>query len=332
MTMGFGARSHALADPCRATASPSRSSARAGWMDRGARVRASPGGAMIAALIRWSVANRVLVLMATAALVLAGCWPCRIRRWTRCPTSERHAGHRPHQLPGKPPQVVEDQVTYPLTTTLLGARREDGARLLDSATPSSTRCSTTIPIRTGRAARRRIPSTRCRHACRPAPPPRWGRTRAASAGSTSTRWSTARGRSDIGQLRAERLVPRSSSRPCPTWPRSPASAAWCASTRWCWTPIACASSASPQGMVMDALPRPTRAPAARWSSWPRPSTWCARAASWLRSTTSAPGAAHAHRRDRRYCLGDVAVVQVGPRCAAALPSSTARARWRAAWW
>lgn len=32
--------------------------------------------------------------------------------------------------PGQAPQIVENQVTYPLTTTMLSVPREDGARFL----------------------------------------------------------------------------------------------------------------------------------------------------------------------------------------------------------
>ena len=42
---------------------------------------------MIAALIRWSVANRFLVLLATAFLTAGRpVGPAHARRWTRCPT------------------------------------------------------------------------------------------------------------------------------------------------------------------------------------------------------------------------------------------------------
>ena len=55
--------------------------------------------------------------------------------------------------PGQAPQIVENQVTYPLTTTMLSVPgREDGARLLVLRRfASSTSCSTTAPTCTGRA-------------------------------------------------------------------------------------------------------------------------------------------------------------------------------------
>ena len=74
---------------------------------------------MIAALIRWSIGNRFLVLMATLFLVVAGIWSA-----TRIPVdalpdlSDVQVIIRT-PFPGKAPQVVEDLVTYPLTTTML---------------------------------------------------------------------------------------------------------------------------------------------------------------------------------------------------------------------
>lgn len=75
---------------------------------------------MIAALIRWSVANRFLVLLATlfagaAALVAVATTPV-----DALPDLSDTQVIVRTTYAGKPPQVVEDLVTYPLTTTLLG--------------------------------------------------------------------------------------------------------------------------------------------------------------------------------------------------------------------
>ncbi|MGH8505061.1 MAG: efflux RND transporter permease subunit [Stenotrophobium sp.] len=74
---------------------------------------------MIAALIRWSLRNRFLVLM--AALLIAG--------WGAVSAFSTPLDALPDlsdvqviirtSYPGQAPQVVEDQVTYPLTTTML---------------------------------------------------------------------------------------------------------------------------------------------------------------------------------------------------------------------
>ena len=74
---------------------------------------------MIAALIRWSIGNRFLVLLATVFLVAAGVWSVTRTPLDALPdlSDTQVIIRTPH--PGKSPQVVEDLVTYPLTTTML---------------------------------------------------------------------------------------------------------------------------------------------------------------------------------------------------------------------
>ncbi len=74
---------------------------------------------MIAALIRWSVGNRFLVLMATAFLVVAGLWSVSRTNLDALPDLSDTQVIVRTPYPGKAPQVVEDLVTYPLTTTML---------------------------------------------------------------------------------------------------------------------------------------------------------------------------------------------------------------------
>jgi Cu(I)/Ag(I) efflux system membrane protein CusA/SilA len=74
---------------------------------------------VIAALIRWSVGNRFLVLMATAFLVAAGLWSVKNTPVDFLPDLSDTQVIVRTTYPGKPPQVVEDLVTYPLTTTML---------------------------------------------------------------------------------------------------------------------------------------------------------------------------------------------------------------------
>ena len=74
---------------------------------------------MIAALIRWSVGNRFLVLMATVFLVAAGVWSVKNTPVDALPDLSDTQVIVRTTYPGKPPQVVEDLVTYPLTTTML---------------------------------------------------------------------------------------------------------------------------------------------------------------------------------------------------------------------
>lgn len=74
---------------------------------------------MIAALIRWSVGNRFLVLVATAFVVAAGLWSVARTPLDALPDLSDTQVIIRTPYPGKAPQVVEDLVTYPLTTTML---------------------------------------------------------------------------------------------------------------------------------------------------------------------------------------------------------------------
>jgi Cu(I)/Ag(I) efflux system membrane protein CusA/SilA len=75
---------------------------------------------VIAALIRWSVANRALVLIATAFVVVAGLWSAARTPVDALPDLSDTQVIVRTTYPGQPPQVVEDLVTYPITTTMLG--------------------------------------------------------------------------------------------------------------------------------------------------------------------------------------------------------------------
>jgi Cu(I)/Ag(I) efflux system membrane protein CusA/SilA len=74
---------------------------------------------VIAALIKWSVRNRFLVLIATAFLVVAGLLSASRMTLDALPDLSDTQVIVRTPYPGKAPQVVEDLVTYPLTTTML---------------------------------------------------------------------------------------------------------------------------------------------------------------------------------------------------------------------
>lgn len=74
---------------------------------------------MIAALIRWSIGNRLLVLLAAAAVAAWGAWAMRHTPVDALPDLSDVQVIIRTTLPGQAPQIVEDQVTYPLSTTLL---------------------------------------------------------------------------------------------------------------------------------------------------------------------------------------------------------------------
>ena len=77
---------------------------------------------MIARIIRWSIQNRFLVLLATLLVVAWGVYSLHETPLDALPDLSDTQVIIKASYPGKAPQVVEDQVTYPLTTTLLVAR------------------------------------------------------------------------------------------------------------------------------------------------------------------------------------------------------------------
>ena len=74
---------------------------------------------MIARLIRWSVANRFLVLLATVMLTAWGMWAVRSTPVDALPDLSDVQVIIRTSYPGQAPQIVENQVTYPLATTML---------------------------------------------------------------------------------------------------------------------------------------------------------------------------------------------------------------------
>ncbi len=74
---------------------------------------------MIAAVIRWSVANRFLVLLAAAMLAVAGVWAVTTTPLDAIPDLSDTQVIIRTTFPGQAPQIVEDQITYPMTTTML---------------------------------------------------------------------------------------------------------------------------------------------------------------------------------------------------------------------
>ncbi|MDN7142190.1 MULTISPECIES: efflux RND transporter permease subunit [Pseudomonas] len=74
---------------------------------------------MIAALIRWSVANRFLVLLATLFVTAWGVWSVQSTPIDALPDLSDVQVIIRTPYPGQAPQIVENQVTYPLATTML---------------------------------------------------------------------------------------------------------------------------------------------------------------------------------------------------------------------
>ncbi len=74
---------------------------------------------MIAALIRWSLGNRLLVLMASVFLAGWGLWAVSTSAVDALPDLSDVQVIVRTSYPGQAPQIVEDQVTYPLTSTMM---------------------------------------------------------------------------------------------------------------------------------------------------------------------------------------------------------------------
>ena len=83
---------------------------------------------MMAQLIRWSAANRFLVLLATLFAIGAGVYAVRTIPLDAIPDLSDTQVIVYTEYPGQAPQVVEDQVTYPLTTAMISVPRSKAVR------------------------------------------------------------------------------------------------------------------------------------------------------------------------------------------------------------
>src|SRR6056297_1222387 len=74
---------------------------------------------MIPAIIRWSITNRFIVIVLALFLGAAGAWSLRTTPVDAIPDLSDVQVIIKTPYAGQAPQVVEDQVTYPLTTAML---------------------------------------------------------------------------------------------------------------------------------------------------------------------------------------------------------------------
>src|SRR5437773_12515948 len=83
---------------------------------------------MISRLIEWCARNRFLVFAGVLFLLLGGIWSLQRIPLDALPdiSDVQVIVHTP--WPGRPPNVIEDQVTYPIVTTLLAAARKGRPR------------------------------------------------------------------------------------------------------------------------------------------------------------------------------------------------------------
>jgi len=84
---------------------------------------------MIGAIIRWSIVNRLLVVLAALGLAVAGAFAIRATPVDALPDLSDVQVVVRTNYPGQAPQIVEDQVTYPMSAAMLsvpGARSVRG--------------------------------------------------------------------------------------------------------------------------------------------------------------------------------------------------------------
>ena len=83
---------------------------------------------MIEYIIRWSITNRLLVLILTVFVTAGGIYALRQTPIDALPDLSDVQVIIKTSFPGQAPQVVEDQVTYPLTTAMLSVPKATTVR------------------------------------------------------------------------------------------------------------------------------------------------------------------------------------------------------------
>ncbi|NJN45434.1 MAG: efflux RND transporter permease subunit [Candidatus Competibacteraceae bacterium] len=93
---------------------------------------------MLRGLILWSIQNRFLVLVATVMLTGWGWLSLQQTPLDAIPDLSDVQVIIKTTYPGQSPRVMEDQVTYPITTTMLSVPGDACGDSRSSAIPSST--------------------------------------------------------------------------------------------------------------------------------------------------------------------------------------------------
>src|ERR1700686_1027406 len=86
------------------------------------------GCSMISRWIDWCAQNRFLVFTGTILLVLAGIWSMRRVPLDALPDISDVQVIIHTEWEGEPPDIIEDQVTYPIVTALLAAPQVKAVR------------------------------------------------------------------------------------------------------------------------------------------------------------------------------------------------------------
>ena len=188
---------------------------------------------MIESVIRWSLHNRILVLLATALVVGGGMFSLKNMPVDAIPDLSDVQVIIKTSYPGQAPQVVQDQVTYPLTTAMLavpGAVTVRGYSFFgDSYTYVIFDEDTDLYW-----ARSRV----LEYLSQVAPSLPVNAKPQLGPDATGVGWvyvyalTDPTGQTDISQLRSIKIGTSSTScRPCRAYQRSPPSAVWSNSTR-----------------------------------------------------------------------------------------------------
>jgi Cu(I)/Ag(I) efflux system membrane protein CusA/SilA len=83
---------------------------------------------MISRLIYWSVANRILVLLASLLLTGWGIWAVKTTPIDALPDLSDVQVIIRTSFPGQAPELVENQVTYPLASKMLSVPGAENVR------------------------------------------------------------------------------------------------------------------------------------------------------------------------------------------------------------
>jgi Cu(I)/Ag(I) efflux system membrane protein CusA/SilA len=102
---------------------------------------------MIERTVDWCNANRFLLFFGVLALLLAGIWSLYRIPLDALPDISDVQVIIHTEWTGQPPNLIEDQVTYPIVTAMLAAPHVKAVRA--QTMPS---CSKTVPTSTGRGA------------------------------------------------------------------------------------------------------------------------------------------------------------------------------------
>ena len=87
---------------------------------------------MLNAIIEWSARNRFLVILGTLLIVFGGAYAIVKTPLDALPDLSDVQVIIYTEYPGQAPQVVEDQVTYPLSTAMLAVPKSKVVRGLSS--------------------------------------------------------------------------------------------------------------------------------------------------------------------------------------------------------